>query len=82
MQLQIKRSVVSIEVEGWQEEVAQLRQDMADIGAENTLPQDDMVAYICYIASSTAEDLQEFVSAVASRSQPTQEATDAAKESF
>lgn len=82
MQLQIKRGVVEIKVEGWQEEVAQLRADLAEVGAANSLPADDMVVYICYIAASTADDLQEFVAAIASRSQPTQEATDAAKETF
>ena len=82
MQLQIRRGVVSIEVDDWQDEVAQLRADMAEIGAAETLPEDDTVVYICYIASSTANDLQDFVAAVAMRSNPTQEAVDSAKESF
>ena len=82
MQLQIKRGVVKIEVDDWKEEVAQLRADLEEIGAGGTLPEDDSVAYICYIASSTANDLQDFITAIAMRSQPTHEMEEAAKESF
>lgn len=82
MQLQIRRGVVEIKVENWKDEVQQLRDDMAEIGADKTLPTDDTVTFICYIAASTAEDLQDFIGAIAMRSQPSAEGVDAAKESF
>lgn len=82
MLLQIRRGVVSIDVENWREEVAQLREDMAEIGVADSLPEDDAAAYICYIASATANDLQDFITTLATRSQPSSEEVDIAKESF
>lgn len=82
MDMQIKRGVVSIDVENWEQEVTELRAEFATLRIADRLPEDDLVCFITYIACGTPQDLNEFVQAIAVRSQPTKEAVDAAKESF
>jgi len=82
MEMQIKRGVVSVDVDGWEDEVVELRKEFDILGIADRLPKDDLVCYITYIACGTPQDLQEFVQSIAVRSQPTKEAVDASKESF
>jgi hypothetical protein len=82
MELQIKRGVVSISAPNWEEEVADLRALFDSLGNSSRLPKDDLVCYISLIASGTPQDLQDFIQVISMRSHPTEEAVQAAKESF
>lgn len=82
MEFQISRGIVEIKASNWQDDVVELRETFKSMGIGDTLPTNDMVCYITYIASGTPDDLQEFVQSLATRSQPTQGAIEAAKDSF
>ena len=65
----IRRGVVLDLNDEQRAELQQLRDEMAEYGV--TLDKDDKIAYILNIAAGTGEDLGDFISAVTTRSQPT-----------
>lgn len=82
MTLQIERGVVEVKNDTWKDDVAELRKTFGELGIADSLPDSDLVCFIAYIASGTPADLQEFIQNLSSRSAPTPEAIESAKESF
>lgn len=79
--LLLKRGVEIEMTDEAKEEVAALRGFMKDEFGK-TLDEDDKMVYISYIAIGSDKDLEELLSAVMRRSQPTEEVVEQAQEAF
>lgn len=77
----IKRAVV-VEGDEWKEAVQEYRDFIqAETGAP-LAETDDLLVYVMRVCIGSQEDMMELLSAITSRSQPTQEAVEQAKRSF
>jgi hypothetical protein len=77
----IKRAVV-IEGDEWMDAVKEYREFIhTETGAPLAEP-DDMLVYVMRVCIGSQEDMMELLSAITTRSQPTQEAVEQAKRSF
>lgn len=78
--LHIRRGVELTLDEYQQTQVAELRQEMQEIGV--ALDADDNFVYICYIAVGTEDDFNELIDAITRRSHPTEEAVQEVVDTF
>lgn len=76
------RRAVKVPGDEWQDEVREYREFIKEqTGVELDEP-DDLVVYILRICVGSEDDLTELLTAITSRSQPTAEAIEKAKDSF
>jgi hypothetical protein len=77
----IKRAVI-VEGDDWKADVQEYRDFIqAETGAPLDEP-DDLLVYVMRVCIGSQEDMMELLSAITTRSQPTQEAIEQAKRSF
>jgi hypothetical protein len=77
----ILRSVV-VEGEEWKAEVEDYRRFMWEQTGVHLEEKEDLVVYVLRLCVGSQEDLTDLLTAITSRSQPTQEAIEQAKRSF
>jgi hypothetical protein len=79
--MMILRAVV-VEGEEWRAEVEEYRAFILRHTGKSVEEPEDLVVYVLGICLGSEEDLEELISAITRRSQPTREAVEAAKDSF
>jgi hypothetical protein len=77
----IRRGVV-IEGDDWKQEVSDYRKFIQDTTGAPLADEDDLYIYVTRICVGTQADLQDLFDAISKRSQPTEGAIEAAKDSF
>lgn len=93
MQMQIRRAIKKVlEPEDWQDQVTEYRMERYEMTLAlktlnpdyepDPLPEDDLTVFVLFIAAATAEDLNEFVKEISTRSYPSPEVVAAAQDSF
>ncbi len=73
---------VQVDGDAWQEEVKQYRAFMADTTGTPLAEASDLYLYVTRLCAGTNNDLTDLYTAITQRSQPTEEAVAAAKQSF